>query len=50
VAKEPEELKATTADDGSLRHGLCFYFEGEFHLRSQWRQGKSKKGLEEEGV
>ena len=30
-------------DDGCLSDGLCFYFEGEFHVLSQRRRGQNNK-------
>ena len=37
-------------DDGCLSDGLCFYFEGEFHRRSQRRRGRILNGLEGKSV
>ena len=41
IAREPEETACDDSnDDGCLSDWLCFYFEGEFHERSQRRRGR----------
>jgi hypothetical protein len=35
-----------TDDDGGLSHGICFYFEGEFHPLPTRSEKKNRQGLE----